>query len=539
MKNNHSIIKALLIALVAFVVTSCTFVQKEQTEDSALKITLPGNTTSRYAVNTSDISYFELTLKQDQNIVVDKLRASAGTTANLGIQPVGKYTLEGFAFASNGSQIAYKTEEIYIKAGSNTINFSLATTPYFLLWSTQTVGANVAKTYYISDISLQKKEIVGGGFGSCAFDTNNNLYVGYEAQAQNFLAVISNPLDNAKNESISKIMGYATAEKDEIPLYFSSVHIRADEEPYPKNNNTYINNNFTAEDGRMFFFGYGVSYKPGDGDNALVTFEDNSEGEEVIAYRAFVLDESNYKSTVYKTKIQTESSFNESKLNISYAPVSISSNTLSTEDNADAEFTFQDIGITVPEDFQIGGKKITYHYSLGDNITLKDSYIIGNKLYVLINYTNRSYQNLIDLGEDATGVYTGASSGALVEFNITEGSPTFSKTIGWNNKCNMFTYIQGDTNKYLFELAPVSSTQGFYGPKKILAIKPKKAWIADEGYILKNKMVLDSIKGKNVPEVEYERRIVEVDLLAGTFTNITKLPEEINLDNLVVNGSCF
>lgn len=116
--------------------------------------------------------------------------------------------------------------------------------------------------------------------------------------------------------------------------------------------------------------------------------------------------------------------------------------------------------------------------------------------------------------------------------------------LGWTDTAQQFNYayeeadagqqVSGTVDCYW----PASdNTNGFYGPAKFVAVKPKKLVIADDGAtgIPYNKSELSSTTG----EIYQKDRIVEVDLSSGTISETVSFTEEqpINFDIYVLDGS--
>ena len=129
-----------------------------------------------------------------------------------------------------------------------------------------------------------------------------------------------------------------------------------------------------------------------------------------------------------------------------------------------------------------------------------DMRIIDHKLYLLIRHLNSE-----------TGY--SYSTGCIIIIDMTKNE---TSVVGWDNN----TYIK-DTDSYTHD----SNT--FYGPDKIVAIKPKKIVIADDG--------VEHGSGYNAKQ---KQRFVVFDLETNTITDLIETPEGINFSD-GTTGSFF
>lgn len=101
------------------------------------------------------------------------------------------------------------------------------------------------------------------------------------------------------------------------------------------------------------------------------------------------------------------------------------------------------------------------YYDFGSRPEFTDMRIIGGKLYLLIRHLSKIYDYSY-------------STGCVVCVNLSDNVTTVS---GWDNhKCTKTTSDNGETI-YSY----VHDNKTFYGPDKIVAIKPKQIVIADDG----------------------------------------------------------
>ena len=126
-----------------------------------------------------------------------------------------------------------------------------------------------------------------------------------------------------------------------------------------------------------------------------------------------------------------------------------------------------------------------------------DMRIIDDKLYLLIRHLN-SKENY------------SYSTGCVVIIDMTNNE---TSVVGWDNN----TYTDSYTH----------DSNTFYGPDKIVAIKPKKIVIADDG--------VEQGSGYNAKQ---KQRFVVFDLETNTITDLIETPEGINFSD-GTTGSFF
>lgn len=104
------------------------------------------------------------------------------------------------------------------------------------------------------------------------------------------------------------------------------------------------------------------------------------------------------------------------------------------------------------------------YYEPGNCPEFTDMRIIGGKLYLLIRHLSKIYGYSY-------------STGCVVCVNLSDNSDNKATVYGWDdNKCIKGTSESGETT-YSY----VHDNNTFYGPDKIVAIKPKQIVIADDG----------------------------------------------------------
>lgn len=105
--------------------------------------------------------------------------------------------------------------------------------------------------------------------------------------------------------------------------------------------------------------------------------------------------------------------------------------------------------------------------------------------------------------------------------------------LGWTAAPQRLPYGDATANTTVDCYWPASGTDGFYGPAKFVAVKPKKLVIADDG-------ATGSPGTTTSPGIINQKdRIVEVDLSSGTISETASFTEEqpINFDIYVLDGS--
>lgn len=182
---------------------------------------------------------------------------------------------------------------------------------------------------------------------------------------------------------------------------------------------------------------------------------------------------------------------------------------------------------------------------------IKDIIYMDGSIYFLINHFGNTLS-----GSSTQSPYGYYSRGALVKYNISDGS---IRTLGWTsepiNNSGKYIYIsaaQGSRKLYedsnclipfkvstkdiegesmggeilfpsFYAPAGKNNTSHFYGPQKIIGIKPKKLIIADNGVAF----YTDSDNAYNAKNVN---RIVTVDLETFAITNVADAPNGVTFE---------
>ena len=105
--------------------------------------------------------------------------------------------------------------------------------------------------------------------------------------------------------------------------------------------------------------------------------------------------------------------------------------------------------------------------------------------------------------------------------------------LGWTAAPQSLPYGDATANTTVDCYWPASGTDGFYGPAKFVAVKPKKLVIADDGATGSP----DTFTSSGM--INQKNRIVEVDLSSGTISETASFTEDqpINFDISVSGGS--
>ena len=207
----------------------------------------------------------------------------------------------------------------------------------------------------------------------------------------------------------------------------------------------------------------------------------------------FFVDKS---SNVYYIKETTET-VTEGEIQTTKKSVKLMKNSSGTEVQVGAEIMSFTLG---QPGGSIAGLLNPTNLFIYNDPEFTDMRIIDDKLYLLIRHLN-SKENY------------SYSTGCVVIIDMTNNE---TSVVGWDNN----TYIK-DTDSYTHD----SNT--FYGPDKIVAIKPKKIVIADDG--------VEQDSGYNAKQ---KQRFVVFDLETNTITDLIETPEGINFSD-GTTGSFF
>lgn len=172
---------------------------------------------------------------------------------------------------------------------------------------------------------------------------------------------------------------------------------------------------------------------------------------------------------------------------------------------------------------------------------VSDLLVQDGAVYALLSEVSSSFETISGTATSRGAVVKLTDTGSALSVDTNFGSKGL---LGWTNTAQQFNYayeeaytgeqVSGTVDCYW----PASdNTNGFYGPTKFVAVKPKKLVIADDGAtgIPYNKSELSSTTG----EIYQKNRIVEVDLSSGAISKTASFTEDqlINFDISVSGGS--
>lgn len=206
----------------------------------------------------------------------------------------------------------------------------------------------------------------------------------------------------------------------------------------------------------------------------------------------FFVDKS---SNVYYIKETTEP-VTEGEIQTTKKSVKLMKNSSGTEVQVGAEIMSFTLG---QPGGSIAGTNPTNLY-INNQPEFTDMRIIDDKLYLLIRHLN-----------SVTGY--SYSTGCIIIIDMTKNK---TSVVGWDNN----KYIK-DTDSYTHD------RNTFYGPDKIVAIKPKKIVIADDG-----------VEHGSLNDSKQKQRFVVFDLETNTITDLIETPEGINFSDSTT-GSFF
>ena len=207
----------------------------------------------------------------------------------------------------------------------------------------------------------------------------------------------------------------------------------------------------------------------------------------------FFVDKS---SNVYYIKETTET-VTEGEIQTTKKSVKLMKNSSGTEVQVGAEIMSFTLG---QPGGSIAGLLNPTNLFIYNDPEFTDMRIIDDKLYLLIRHLN-SKENY------------SYSTGCVVIIDMTNNE---TSVVGWDNN----TYIK-DTDSYTHD------SKTFYGPDKIVAIKPKKIVIADDG-----------VEQGSWYNAKQKQRFVVFDLETNTITDLIESPEGINFSD-GTTGSFF
>lgn len=526
-----------IFALVtSFFITSCSnllpSLNDNSTEFGDIVLYLPETSNnSRTALNINDIKIYDfiLTNYHGQEIVkLEKIKSSS--TVTFSEIPVGIYTLEGKAYSSDGTLFAQNTIKISITFGTNNIPFTFETNIAFALYSKSHDDTNCYNLNIYTVLDPVNPIATNIKAQSYAFDSNQDLYtLYYDNVTHNYefrKYLFSNKYKSYTN--ISKIIdmnitGESKLFITEDDYLFTFTHTSSDL------NNICVYDNekeeFIKVEGSSDFV-FSVNYYD-------TNFFDTNETMTPIAITKFQYVNKDYQlSKLYYVDInldETETYFEIKAFNITRKDNGIDpiEYQIASDDGLTSNIVyFNDIGL----DYSNNNNPLYDYYQTYYNFYLfpTDLYFYNNTLCLtLSNKSNDTDSIEINGGSVDLKLLNGVTLLFDLQSNGTFNPKTVKK-IGFSTTVNKYQftyqhYIQGPNSS--------NENKAFYGPTRILAIKSKKAWIADDGIFLTG----ETKKDNTDPEVLNKHRLVVLDLETQTFENVYNINE--TLENLKVNFS--
>ncbi|QTQ12578.1 hypothetical protein HRI96_10440 [Treponema parvum] len=487
---------------------------------------------SRLAVNTDDIKTYTVTLSKD-GVVIAEQTAAAGSSVTFSDIEEGTYTIRGSAYDGR-ARLAYGSITVRVSAGKTTnAAFPMYTTPPIVLWDYRKYRSGTHEKcdieLYVADTAVrslglpkfQKTDIEATDlpkYLNMEFDAARNLYTnGYffpAASGYNHVR-LAEKINGLPSGSVS----YIYCSEDNIlfmvdgGLYFCDPSDPNDHgrlvakeitSSTPVAGFTFPANGFIAvsnagDDGSRFL--YTVQYDPSVPPQPQPTF---------------------FKITTYK--ITRENNGLKIQLESQSSPIQLGAGGYGLE--VVSEISIQD-DPSNPHSF------IQKPLNLKGSPRVTDVRIHENEMYILFSYT---YESRIGYEPSPNSNYV--SSGALlkVKLDLMNGTlppaESFGKkdTLGWTYELTpplVFDHFQNFYGQW-----PSDENRGFFGPQKILALKSKKIWIADDGSIYENK------KGFGKGTMVQKDRVVIVDLESESFESVYSF-SGIGFSTTVMNGSSF
>lgn len=163
------------------------------------------------------------------------------------------------------------------------------------------------------------------------------------------------------------------------------------------------------------------------------------------------------------------------------------------------------------------------------NPLFSDIQVTDDGIFVLFN---DCYYNNVYNSESNNYTINANSRGGIIKFtNELELDTTFGSNgiFGWTNECNTSSVTSNNPPYTITSYMPgfpantQSSSEYFYGPRKFLAIKPKKLIFADDGFMFYRNN--DDTKGKDV------NQLIEFDIETAMFNSYNLVSD--NLDSYI------
>ena len=185
-------------------------------------------------------------------------------------------------------------------------------------------------------------------------------------------------------------------------------------------------------------------------------------------------------------------------------------------------------GLTVSA---VGGSSVDW-----STFRVSDLLVQDGAVYALLREVSSSFETISGTATSRGAVVKLTDTGSALSVDTNFGSKGL---LGWTDTAQQFNYayeeaytgqqVSGTVDCYW----PSDNTNGFYGPAKFVAVKPKKLVIADDG-------ATGSPGTTTSPGmINQKNRIVEVDLSSGAISETASFTEDqlINFDISVSGGS--
>ncbi|QTQ11902.1 hypothetical protein HRI96_06625 [Treponema parvum] len=473
---------------------------------------------SRLAVNVNVINTYVITLSKD-NFVEEKI-AFGGSSVTFSDLEEGTYIISGYGYAYNDhdhvNPLASGRTEIKVSAGKTTnAAFPLYTPPPpIVLWDCTISGSDM--NVYIADTASLPQysplSPVSKSPNILEFDAARNLYThdSFLSAASGYEKELSFVDDNGNSLEFSHIY---CSEDNVLFMVVGSKELHFFN-PYYKND-----------------------------DERLVAKEIT--GDPINLGNVFI--------AVSRLKLTTETEGSRFLYTVAYDKTNlIFINTYKITRNHHGELEVKAEQQSPPIPLGTGGygleainKKpndpsITIYPTEERKVT--DVRIHENDMYILFSYTYESDDDYYPDKDNNNYV----SSGALLKVKLDpiNGTPApagdfgNSGALGWTyeliNSSPFIVKVNGH-DKNLYGQWPSDENRGFFGPQKILALKSKKIWIADDGSIYDK-----DAPNEAVPEngnIVQKDRVVVVDLERESFESVYSF-DGIGFSN-TVKGSGF
>ena len=161
---------------------------------------------------------------------------------------------------------------------------------------------------------------------------------------------------------------------------------------------------------------------------------------------------------------------------------------------------------------------------------VSDLLVQDGAVYALLREVSSRFETISGTATSRGAVVKLTDTGSALSVDTSFGSKGL---LGWTAAPQSLPYGDATANTTVDCYWPASGTDGFYGPAKFVAVKPKKLVIADDGATGSP----DTSTSSGI--INQKDRIVEVDLSGGTISETASFTEDqpINFDISVSDGS--